>query len=139
MSWFSEGLKLLNDNTGVTLILSAIGFGFNESIKTRNIKRIGNQKFKADNIDVKTREIENELYLILANFCLEDDYSEENCINAYEKVRSYIINNNLFLRDNLTEVGSKFADYIIEEVSIGSKDLQKEEDLLNKYKKLFRE
>jgi len=139
MGWFSEGLKMLNDNTGVTLILSAIGFGFNEWIKTRNAKKIGNLKFKADNIDVKTREKENELYLVLANFCLEDDFSEDNCIIAYEKIRSYIINNNLFLRGKLTKVASKFADYIIEEVSNGSKDLQKEEDLLNEYKKLFRD
>lgn len=138
MAWIDEGLKIINENTGVTLIISALGFGINEWIKTRNTKKIGSLKFKADNIDVKTLKTENELYLIFSNFCLSDDFSEKNCINTYEKIRGYIIDNDLFLRENLSKVGSKFADYIIEEVSVGLKDLQKEEKLLKEFKKLYR-
>jgi len=49
-----------------------------------------------------------------------------------------IIDNDLFLREELSDVGSKFADYIIEDVSNGFKDLQKEENLLKEFKKLYR-
>ena len=82
--------------------------------------------------------MENELYLIFSNFCLSDDFSEANCIETYEKIRRHIIDNDLFLREKLSKVGSKFADYIIEDVSKGAKDLQKEEDLLKEFKKLYR-
>lgn len=131
-------LGVLNDNEGVILILSAVGFGFNEFIKTSNVKKIGNLKFKAENIDVKTLEKENELYLIFSSFCLSNDFSEDNCIKNYEKIRTYIIDNDLFLREKLSQLGKKFADYIIEEVSNGKKDLQKEENLLKEFKKHYR-
>jgi len=138
MSWIDDFLTVLNENTGVTLIISALGFGFNEWWKTKNMKKVEKMKLKAENIDVKTLEKENELYLIFSNFCLCDDFSEQNCIDTYELLRSHIIDNDLFLREKLSKVGSKFADYIIEEVAIDLKDLQKEEDLLKEFKKLYR-
>lgn len=131
-------LEILNENTGVTLIISALGFGFNEWWKTRSLKKAGKLKLKAENIDVKTLEMENQLYVIFSNFCLSNDSSEQNCISTYERLRSHIIDNDLFLREKLSALGSKFADYIIEEVAMGLKDLQKEEDLLKKFKKLYR-
>ncbi|GAA3647934.1 hypothetical protein [Flavivirga jejuensis] len=138
MDWINELLRILNDNAGVTLILSALGFGFNEWVKTRNASKIDRLKFKAENIDIKALEKENELYLIFSNFCLSDDFSEENCIAIYEKIRGHIIDNDLFLREKLSKVGGKFADYIIEDVSKGLKDLHKEEALLKEFKKLYR-
>lgn len=138
MDWINEVLDVLNNNAGVTLILSALAFGFNEWVKTKSRKKIDSLKFKAENIDIKTLEKENELYLIFSNFCLSDNFSEVNCIATYEIIRRHIIDNDLFLRENLSKVGSKFANYIIEDVSNGLKDLQREENLLKEFKKLYR-
>lgn len=138
MLWIDKVLKILNENTGVTLIISALGFGFNEWVKTKNAKNMNGLKFKTEHIDVKTLEKENELYLILSDFCLSNDYSEEDCIASYEKAREFLIKNNLFLRKKISDIGNKFTEYIIEEVPNGGKDLQKEEDLLNEFKKGFR-
>lgn len=138
MDWFEDLLKVLNENTGVTLIISALGFGFNEWWKTQSLKKQNKMKLKTENIDVKTLEIENQLYLIFSNFCLSDDFSEENCIRTYESLRSHIIDNDLFLREKLSKIGSRFADYIIEEVAVGLKDLKKEETLLKEFKKIYR-
>lgn len=136
MTLISEILKVLNENTGVTLIISALGFGFNEWLKTRNTNNISNKKFKSENIDVKT--LEKELYLIFSGFCLSDNTSPENCILFYEKIRHHIIDNDLFLRERLSKLGSKFANYILEDVCNGNKDLKKQEDLLKEFKKIYR-
>lgn len=138
MDLIDETLKILNENTGVTLIISTLGFGGNEWIKARNEKKIGNLKFKADNIDIKTLEKEKELYQILSDFCLTDESTDDNYIKFYEKIRTHIIDNDLFLREELSLLGKEFADYIITEVPSGAKDLQKEENLLKKFKKIFR-
>jgi len=138
MQWLNDLLTVLNENTGVTLILSALGFGFNEWWKTKTLKKVGKLKLKAENIDVKGLQKENELYLIFSDFCLQNDFSSENCIAIYEKLRKHIIDNDLFLREELSKLGSEFADYIIADVANGLKDLQKEEDLLKRFKKLYR-
>ncbi len=134
----TETLKGLNEYTGVTLMLSSIAFAVNEWIKFRNVKKIGRIKFKAENIDIKTLEKEEELYLILSKFCLLDNSPESLCITTYDTIREYLIQNNLFLREELHKIGSSFADYIIEDVSNGNKDLQKQENMLKKFKKTYR-
>lgn len=138
MEWIEKILNILNENTGVTLIISALVFGANEWVKTRNIKKQNQFKLKAENIDVKSLEKEQELYKICSKFCLVTDVTEEVCIESQELIRNFIIDNDLFLREKLSKVGGKFADYIIEEASKGGKDVQKEKDLLKEFKKLFR-
>jgi hypothetical protein len=76
--------------------------------------------------------------MIFSTFCLSNDSSEDYCIESYEKIRRFILDNDLFLRVGQSKVGTKFADYIIADVANGNKDLQKEEDLLKEFKKLFR-
>jgi len=130
--------QFLNDISLATILSTALLYVFYEWLKKRNTKEIDQLKFKAEHIDKKTLEIEKELYLIFTSFCLQTDFSEDNCIDNYEKIRTHIIHNGLFIREGISDLGSVFADYILEEIFTDNRDLQKEEDILKKFKKLYR-
>lgn len=132
-----EILDVINDNTGVTLVISAVLFGFNEMLKTRNLKRLHKHNSKQDEINPKTLQTERELYTLLTGFTLEYKENEQFHIHSTENIRNYIIDNGLFLNDKIEKVALKFADYILESYSSG-RDIKKERKILKEFKKHFR-
>lgn len=134
----NEFFDIINDNTGVTLVISAVGFAINERIKLKNAKKTFDHSLKSKFIGEKTLNLENDLYLILSKFCLQDNSSEDFCITYYDQIRQFIINKDLYLREELSNIGKEFAEYILNEVSNNGRDLQKQENLLKKFKKIYR-
>jgi len=138
MSWVEKLLKALNDYTGATIILSAIGFGFSEWNKHRLLKRQRKDQLKAETIGAKTFDVEQALYQICTEFHNSADDSNANCIATQQKIVNYIVINDLLIREKVSKVGKKFADYILDYAAHGEKDIRKERSLLKEYKRKFR-
>lgn len=134
---FQSVLDLLNDNVGVTVLISSITFGINEWIKTKNSKNLQSHALKIEKVITRTYETEEQLFALITKFTLDNDHSEHNCISYYERIRSFIINEDLFLNRSSVEIALKFSDYILETNSSG-RDYKLEHKLRDKYKSKFR-
>lgn len=62
---------------------------------------------------------------------------EKDYVNHSESIRSFIIKNDLYLRESISKVAISFSDYLLESFNNG-RDIKKEEKYLKQLKKLFR-
>ena len=138
MSILKSILDIINENSGLTLLISAIIYAIHEGLKTRNAKKLQTHNTKSENISKKTYDAEEKLYKIISGSFTDFSDSEKYCIDKYEEARTFIMENDLYLRENLSKIGTEFADYMIDDVGVYGRDIKKQAKILKSYKKYFR-
>ncbi len=137
MKFLNDIADFFNDNTGVTLLIGTIGYFIKEWISMRTSKKLMNFTTRSKQIDPKTYETEKELYNTISEIRYIQITEENEYILYSEKIKEYIITNDLYIRESISKIAVSFSDYLLESFTSG-RNVKKEEKFLKQLKKLFR-